>query len=117
MQMRRSGSEKFHRWTTIIPNRKPVICWDAQTNALVARAWGVQDIYQKSYYDFDIMLTFEDIAAIVDRLSAEAIPGVPRVIHEAFKSHLTALIRLLTCASGSVPGPLPEASPPTAFHA
>lgn len=109
MEMKRSGSSKFHKWTTIINPRKPRVAW-MEGKGVVVRAWGEPDVHQSNVkYDYDIILSPEDVAAVVAALCANGLSEMPQEIHEAFRLKLAGLVRLAACATGVNPIPLAPA--------
>ena len=107
MWVRRSGSTKSHGWSTIIQPHKPQIVWDKENNILIIQARREPDIHQHNVkYDYDIILSLEDVANLVITVAGDGIAAMPRKVHEAFRLRLPQLARLAACAAGSNPIPL-----------
>ena len=81
---------------------------DTETKSIILQADKIQDEYQVNVnYEYKFHLNIDDIAAILKKFSEKAISEMPRGIHDKFKGILADLIRIVTCAAGNVPGPMP----------
>ena len=75
MKLIRSGSRKFHGWTTLIEEQKTGgIVWDKDSNAIVVNASWVDDPNaENASYNYRVILTLDDVKSIITELSESGI--------------------------------------------
>jgi len=103
MRLLRSGTDRFHGWTTIIDNRNAQIAFDSDNKELIVRAWGIPDIHQDMGYDWDMHLSLDDVTKIIDMAANGVFAAYPNDLHRALSDTAVALLKLLMCSAGYPP--------------
>jgi hypothetical protein len=108
MRIDRTSAKTTRMAQQLVPQKDVAVMWNEHEKAIVLTVRNVQDIDDSgSHFDYDIVLSGAEVAHILDKISTDGLANRPHQLHDAFKNHIPNLIRLLTCASGSVPGPMP----------
>ena len=102
MWIQRAGAQKHYGWTTLVQEGKPHIAWsDEQPEVKVqAQTEPSHRSGSTSLYYWDVHLTLDDVAAILDAVANAGLSGAPADVQRAFESRLPSLIKLLACAAG-----------------
>src|SRR3954451_9648598 len=84
---------------------------------MVIPARYVEDRNSNTRHDYYVKLTVEDMAALITILGQEVSASAPNPLRDALCAEAPALVKLLACANGLMPTPMPGTKAPATKQA
>lgn len=108
MLLKRRGANRNLGWTGLINNKDFTASWNKKDSVVELTVRRVNDPNANGQYNYQAVLSLEEISKILALLSDQALQHSPEAISQQLNSSTRALLRLLA-ASGGVPLGLPQA--------
>ena len=118
MKVTRHGAERYRGTTTIIPDLsfksgseyrwEDNVSWDSASKQLVIKAQWVRHTDGKTHHVYTIRLTLDDISSLVGLLGHAGSATDAKLLRDHLGKHVPAIVKLLACATGVAPTPLPD---------
>jgi hypothetical protein len=118
MKISRHGAERYRGTTTIIPalsfksgskyRWEDNVTWDSASKELVIKASWVRSTDGKSHHVYTLRLTLEDISSLIRLLGHAGSATDAKLLRDHLGKDIPAIVKLLSCATGAAPTPLPE---------
>jgi len=108
MLLKRWGANRNSGWTGLINNKDFTASWNKKDSVVELTVKRVSDPSANGQYNYQVVLSLEEISKILVLLSDQALQHSPEVTSRKLNSSTRALLRLLA-ASGGVPLGLPQA--------
>jgi hypothetical protein len=108
MLLKRWGANRNSGWTPLINNKEFTASWNKKETAVELTFRRINDPNANGQYNFEVVLSLEEVSKILTLLSEQALKHSPEVIAQKMAGDTRALLRLLI-ASGGVPFAPPPA--------
>jgi hypothetical protein len=90
--------------------------WDAGGKEIIIGAYSVPSGTGPTRHNYSIRLSLHDVSAIVSILGHTGSARDASLLRDHLAKHVPALVKLLACATGVVPTPMPEVKPTIGQH-
>lgn len=117
MDILRYGSERFRGTTGIISDLKfdtdgqnrweDNVHWDKRNKTIVIKAPRVRHTDGKTHHTYEIVLTLDDVTALIVLVGHAGTSSDARLLRDRLAENVPALVKLLACATGLTPTPIP----------
>lgn len=107
MLLKRWGANRNSGWTAVINNKDFTPSWNKKESTVELTFKRVNDPNANGQYNFQVVLSLEEISKILALVSDQALLHSPEVVSQKMTPSTRALLRLLV-ASGGVPFALPQ---------
>lgn len=118
MQVTRRGAERDRGMTTIISGLSfragstyrwvDNVSWDSRSKQLVIQAPWVLHTDGTTHHNYTFRLTLDDISSLIGLLGHAGSATDAKLLRDHLNKHVPAIVKLLACATGVAPTPLPE---------
>jgi hypothetical protein len=111
MLLKRWGANRNSGWTALINKKEPAVSWSKKEQCIQLNIRRVNDPNGNGQYNYEIDLSTEEIAKIIDALAKDGITHSLESVSEKLAPSTRSLLRLLLAAGGL---PFPEQPAPKA---
>lgn len=108
MLLKRWGANRNSGWTGLINNKDFTASWNKKDSVVELTVKRVNDPNANGQYNYEVVLSLEEISKILALLSDQALQHSSEVTSQKLSSSTRALLRLLA-ASGGLPLGAPQA--------
>jgi hypothetical protein len=102
MLLKRWGANRNSGWTAVINNKDFTTSWNKKESTVELTFKRVSDPSASGQYNFQAVLTLDEISKILTLLSDQALRHSPEAVTQKMTPSTRALLRLLV-ASGGIP--------------
>ena len=85
--------------------------WDSESKQIVIEARYVLHTDGITHHNYRILSSLEDVTALVALLGHAGSASDAELLREHLGKNIPAIVKLLACATGLVPTPMPETDP------
>lgn len=110
MKLWRSAANRSSSWQPLLREDGFWPEWSSNEPAIIFRSVGKCERNLKGQYDHQVELSIDDICALIEAISTDAIRESPEIIEAGFAGMEDAFIRMLACIKGLRPTvpPVPD---------
>ncbi len=118
MRITRRGAQRDRGLTTIVENLsfntssqylwENNVTWDSDAKELRIRPRWVPHTDGITHHNYTISLTLDDVSSLIGLLGHAGSETDAKLLRDHLGKHLPAIVKLLACAVGVAPVPLPE---------
>ena len=122
VRITRRGAQRDRGLTTIVSNLsfnttskhswENNVSWEPKAKELYIRPRWVPHTDGITHHNYTVTLTLDDISSLIGLLGHAGSATDAKLLRDHLAKHVPAIVKLLACATGVAPVPLPEDSTP-----
>ena len=89
------------------------VSWDPKGKQLIIRPRWIPHTDGITHHNYSIRLTLEDISSLIGLLGHAGSASDAKLLRDHLSKHVPAIVKLLACATGVAPVPLPAEDVPS----